>query len=902
MRWWPGLAVALALLAGWCAALATLPDGHALVVSDVGLAVVAALAALAYLRAARRWSARYRPYARLMAAACGSWAVGQMIWSYLELLRDDDVPFPSLADVGYLGLVPFAVAALLTVPTPARRFSRARVALDGLIIAASVLVVAWTLVLDSVVRNPADSVLGQVIRLAYPVGDVVIVTLALALPSRLVRKGSQSQAIGFTIAGLVGLWVADSGFAYLTATDQYMSGQLIDTGWFAGFLLLCVAALQPSPAPAAAAAPTRRVAAGVPYLVAIVAVIVTAVSAMLHPRFDAVAFAILLVTTCFLAVRQYLSSLSQHEWIRELERRVGERTTDLARSAEQLRASEQRFRAVVQNLSDVIILVDRDATIQFTTPSIQTVLGYPPLGRLDTPIASLVHPGDRPAFREALRTTPPGLAGSVTLEANFIHRDGGHRGCQAVVTNLLDDPALRAQVVSIRDITERQRLERELTRLAFHDALTGLPNREVFRDRLAIALAQRRRRGSHLAVLYVDLDDFKSVNDSLGHETGDRLLVEVADRLRECLRPGDTVARLGGDEFAVIIPDLAEGDVHALAHRVADSVRQRYLLQGRELFIAASVGVATAADNESADMLISNADLAMYWAKRSGLGRYHVYRPEMRGAMIDRIAIEAELHHALDRDELVLYYQPTIDLVSDRVIGAEALIRWRHPTRGLLSPARFVPAAEQSALIVELGRWALREACRQMTSWQRGGYPIAPQSVAVNISGRHLRDPAIVDDVRDALTRSGLPPACLVIEITEGVLVEQIEQNRQTLDALKALGVRIALDDFGTGYSALNYLYRFPIDILKIDQSFLHNVNRSRPQSLARAIVRLGQALALDTIAEGVESDEQLDALKRAGCAQAQGFHLCPPLAPYQAWDAILARNDRPVAPARGGP
>ena len=888
------MAVVGLLLIVWCAVLMVSPRAWATVISDVAHAVVAAVAALAYLRAARRWSARYRPYARLMAAACGSWAIGEIIWTYFELFRNEEVPFPSLADVGYLGLVPCAIAALLTIPTPAQRFSRVRVVLDGLIIAASLLTVAWTSVLDSVVRSAADSAFAQVIRLAYPVGDVVMVTLALSLPSRLVGKGSRSRAIGFAITGLVGLWVADSGFAYLTATNQYKSGQLIDTGWFAGFLLLCVAALQQSPTPAAAAAPTRRVAAGLPYLVAIVAVIVSAVAAMRHPRFDAVGIAILLIATCFLAVRQYLSSLSQHEWIRELERRVSERTTDLARSTERLRVSEERFRAVVQNLSDVIILVDRDATIQYATPSVHSVLGYPPLTRLNTPILSLVHLEDRHRFQEALATTPPGLAGSVTLEAGFSHQDGRYRGCQAVITNLLDDPAVHAQVVNIRDITERQRLEQELTRLAFHDALTGLPNREVFRDRLAVALAQRRRQGSHLAVLYVDLDDFKSVNDSLGHEIGDRLLVEVAARLRECLRPGDTVARLGGDEFAIIIPDLAECDVHLLAHRVADSVRQRFVLQGRELFIAASVGVATASDNESADMLISNADLAMYRAKRSGLGRHHVYRPEMRGAMIDRIAIEAELHHALDRNELLLHYQPTIDLASNQVVGAEALIRWRHPTRGLLSPWRFVPAAEQSALIVDLGRWALREACRQMTSWQRRG-PVALHSIAVNISGRHLRDPAIVDDVRDAVAQSGLAPTSLVIEITEGVLVEQLEQNRQTLDALKRLGVRIALDDFGTGYSALNYLHRFPIDILKIDQSFLRNVNRSQPQALARAIIRLGQALALDTIAEGVESDEQLEALRRAGCGQAQGFYLCPPLAPSEAWDVILAHNTRPL-------
>jgi diguanylate cyclase (GGDEF)-like protein len=462
-----------------------------------------------------------------------------------------------------------------------------------------------------------------------------------------------------------------------------------------------------------------------------------------------------------------------------------------------------------------------------------------------------------------------------------------------VFRQLVDESQRRRAEAAL--LAERSAAADRAARQARHDSLTSLPNRIRVHELLQGEIEASRLTGRPVTLGFLDLNYFKAVNDNFGHAVGDELLVEVSHRLVRSVREGDTVARLGGDEFAVIIPDLADCDVEALADRVAQSVGERYLLQGRELFVAASVGVAVAADNESADTLLSNADLAMYRAKRLGLGRHHRYHTGMREAIIDRVALEAELHHALDRNELVLHYQPTIDLASDAVVGAEALIRWRHPTRGLLPPARFIPAAEQSALIVELGRWALQEACAQMTRWRDSGSLVKLESIAVNISGRHLRDPAIVDDVRDAVARSGLPPTFLVIEITEGVLVEQIEQNRQTLDALKRLGVRIALDDFGTGYSALNYLHRFPIDILKIDQSFLQNLHRAQSQSLARAIIRLGQALALKTIAEGVETVDQLHAIKLAGCSQAQGFHLCPPLESSQAWQAIHAHNMTPA-------
>ncbi len=414
---------------------------------------------------------------------------------------------------------------------------------------------------------------------------------------------------------------------------------------------------------------------------------------------------------------------------------------------------------------------------------------------------------------------------------------------------------------------------------AFHDSLTGLPNRALFLDRLQHALDVAARRQTELCVLFVDLDRFKAVNDSIGHAAGDELLRAAAARLSDCTRAADTAARFGGDEFAVLLEDDGRGvRPAAVADRIIAAMRRPFDVEGKEVFIGATVGIAHARDASlGADELLRNADLAMYRAKKAGGNRAATYEAAMRTALLARIELEADLRHALERDELKLVYQPVVELESGRTVGVEALARWAHPTRGLIPPLTFIPVAEEIGMIGAVGRWVLREACRQLAVWRR----LAPALVLnVNLSAVQLRDDRFAAYVEQALRAHGLPGEALTLEITESVLLSGDEDTAARLRRLKALGLSIAVDDFGTGYSSLSYLKQFPVDALKIDKSFVDTVARSTADStLARTIVELGRGMRLETIAEGIETVEQLERLRTLDCELGQGYHFSVPLA-----------------------
>jgi diguanylate cyclase (GGDEF)-like protein len=422
----------------------------------------------------------------------------------------------------------------------------------------------------------------------------------------------------------------------------------------------------------------------------------------------------------------------------------------------------------------------------------------------------------------------------------------------------------------------------EMRHLAYHDSLTGLPNRTLFTEHLERALARARRGGSRVTVLFLDLDRFKMVNDSMGHAAGDHLLIAVGERLRQCLRSTDVAARLGGDEFAVLAEDSdGETDADAVAERILDALREPITVNGRELSVTASVGVAVSggADGD-AQALLRNADLAMYRAKVDGLGRYLVFEQQMHTVVSERVELEANLRRAIGSNEFVVHYQPIVGLAGGDVVGVEALVRWAREGEPLVSPADFIPVAEEMGLIVPIGRWVLRESMLQVRRWQ-DEYPLLHRlGLSVNISARQLRQPELVDDIVEALRATRFDPACLTLEITETALMRDTSRALETLDRLRALGIRLALDDFGTGYSSLSYLREFPIDVIKIDKSFVQGITHgSEEAAVARAVIELGRTLNIDTVAEGVEGAHQLDELRSLRCDYGQGYHFSRPLA-----------------------
>ena len=521
---------------------------------------------------------------------------------------------------------------------------------------------------------------------------------------------------------------------------------------------------------------------------------------------------------------------------------------------------------------------------------------------------------DAPALAIDVATAPRGLRQA----SEWRHRTKAGAVLDVSITShpiAFDGRA--ARLVLAADVTERKAAEAQLAHQAYHDALTGLANRAALRRRIARALAGAAARGrgaNEVVVLLLDLDGFKRVNDSLGHPAGDALLVQVAERLLNATRGCDTVARLGGDEFAVLLENArGRPDAVAVAERVLHALRAPFVLAGAEgrteAVVGASVGIAqgavhdmASAPNDDAEARVSallrNADLAMYRAKAGGKGRYAFFEPSMHAEAVGRLELEADLRAALARSEFCLVYQPIVALDDERVVGVEALARWHHPLRGVVAPADFIPLAEETGLIVPLGRWVLGEACRQARAWDDAGRGHT-LTITVNVSGRQLYDAGFVDDVRRALAASGLAPTRLVLELTESVMIDRPDLALERFTALKALGVRLAVDDFGTGYSALSYLQRFPIDVLKIDKSFVDGLGRGGVQgSLARTIVALGQALSLRTVAEGVEDADQRAALQEVGCPMGQGFLFARPLEPGAV--AALLEGRAPGAASAG--
>jgi diguanylate cyclase (GGDEF)-like protein/PAS domain S-box-containing protein len=553
--------------------------------------------------------------------------------------------------------------------------------------------------------------------------------------------------------------------------------------------------------------------------------------------------------------------------------------TDRKRADEALQLAGIRYRTLVEQLPLAVYIdrVDESSSNVYTSPQIEEMLGYTPQewAANRSLFLELLHEEDRErvlAAHERTHTTGEPLHADYRLQARdgrvvWVH-DEAH---------LINDPQTGEPVLQgyLLDITDRREAEEQLRHQAFHDPLTGLANRALFTDRVQHALVVR---SGDAAVLFLDIDDFKAVNDGLGHLAGDDLLKAVGERLRNSLSPTHTVARMGGDEFAILV-EQADAAAAALdaAERITIALQAPFEIDGREVFVTASVGIAVGGD---ADELLRCSDVAMYGAKTSGKAQYVVYSPPMDDQVVGRLELVADLRRALSDGELVVHYQPTVELESGRIVGVEALVRWQHPTRGLLQPADFVGVAEETGQIVEIGRWVLDEACRQAARWR--GELAYDLGVSVNVSTRQIRRPGLIEDARAALRTSGLAPHALTLEITESALARRREEMTAILEEATALGVLLALDDFGTGYSSLSLLRDLPVQTLKIDRSFVQTVDAGPGSSaFVQAIVDLAQALRLTAVAEGVERPIQVTALRRIGCVYGQGFHFARPMAPH---------------------
>jgi diguanylate cyclase (GGDEF)-like protein/PAS domain S-box-containing protein len=570
-----------------------------------------------------------------------------------------------------------------------------------------------------------------------------------------------------------------------------------------------------------------------------------------------------------------------------------ERSPRDRRKTSSLQDGEDRFRALVQNSFDIITIHDALGRTLYESPASSRILGYAPGTMIGKTPFETVHPKDlgraREAFKQVLEMQQPG----APVILRFRRADGSWIHLEVLGNNLLDHPGVRGVVLTARDVTERKRAEDRVHYLANYDVLTGLPNRFLMQDRLSQIIAHAHRNKLRVALMHIDLDRFKVVNETLGHYVGDALLKQAAERVRKATHEGNTVARVGGDEFTIVFPNVTSlQSLSTTAEAILDDLSRPFPSDDQELFLSASIGISLCPeDASSVDELIKHADAAMSRAKNFGRNNFQFFTANMNREVQERMLIEAGLRTAIQRNELSLVYQPKIDLATRRIFGAEALVRWKHPKLGMISPSRFVPVAEEAGLVGQIGEWVLQNTCRQIREWQDAGYSL---QVAVNVSPRQFQDYDLAELVMDIMRDVGVQAQNLEIELTESAVMTDAESSIISLERLAALGVQIAIDDFGTGYSSLSYLKRLPLDLLKIDQSFVRDITSDpNDAAIVRAIITLASSLGIKVIAEGVETEAQLAFLNAYGCQYAQGYLFGRPLTGPELIDLVNAQQEQ---------
>jgi diguanylate cyclase (GGDEF)-like protein/PAS domain S-box-containing protein len=860
-----------------------------------------AAAVFAY-RASRqeRLPARVRDGWSLLALALGLSWVGYLIYSHIDDILAP-LPLPLIANLIFLA---FYVVTFLALPcftrVPATRLDMLKLLLDAAMIVIPSGLVLWRLMLDPVaLRGESDS-----LRVAYSISFALCDLVILAgLATLLVhpRRVIGERPLRILALGMVLYVIGDVLLARLTLAGQFWSGGLPNAFWISALGLFGLAAdvqrreasqgvsqgagttAAVALAPANIEAPASASYRLLPYVAVAVSYALLLADALARGDLSWTIAAVAAATlTCCLVVRHMLV-------LRENERLLADRVR---------REGDLRLSSLARYSRDVVTIVGQDGRMSYASPSVARLLGHEPAALDAVSILTLVYPPDEPAVRALLADALANQDATLMADVRLVHANGSLRDCELIALSQLADPNVQGIVVTCHDMTEHRAFERELTDLAINDRLTGLPNRTLLQDRLSQAMARAQRRGTSVATLLVDLDNFKVINDSLGHQTGDELLILVAERVAACLRSEDTLARMGGDEMAILMEEAVdEASVIAVAACLIETFSAPFHVRGQSLYTSASIGIALsgpAVDQPAS--LLRNADLAMYQAKARGKARWALFDPGLNDAMHERLELETELRGALENGapehgSLWVAYQPVVDVQTGVILEVEALIRWQHPKHGLISPARFIPIAEETGLIVQIGRWVLEQACQQAALWQAARTSGEPIIVGVNLSGRQLQAPGLVEMVADVLATSGLAGSALKLELTESVVMESTATTIEMLTRLKALGVRLAIDDFGTGYSSLAYLKRFPVDVLKIDRSFVAGLGRDpHDTAIVQGVIAMAQGLGMTVTAEGVETAEQVACLKRLGCDLAQGYFYAQPLAPECLGEMLTVR------------
>jgi len=798
----------------------------------------------------------------LLALALGLYFVGVSIGA-VSWMRGID-PFPGPADLCYsLFYVTAAAAALCFIRAAAVRVPWVQLTIDATIFVVGFGAFFWFLVIRPTASVHEVDLLRQGLTLAYAALDCVLVLmLGVVLLAGAGNVGGRRVPL-LLLTGFATMFFSDVLWSLAKVRGYYLPGQFQDVlylCWYAPIAAAGCAQLSVgAPSGRTVSQTSDALARSLPYAAMLAAFLMLAYfsrGAIGGPA-TVMTMVVFALTLLFM-----------------LRQGVALRGDALVRERKAARIVEDRYASLIANASDVIMIVTADGTLRFVSPASERTLGMKPEEMTGRCLADLWGGEDGERLRAFLSEVAASRAGTVGPVELVIERGSDRYVIEGVGSNLSGDPAVQGLALNFRDISERKALEEQLRQLAFHDPLTLLANRNLFRDRVQHALILAHRGQGFVAVMFLDLDNFKNINDSLGHDAGDRLLAAVAQRIVKTTRTSDTVARLGGDEFAVLLEGItAVAEVERLAGALIEILDAPFTLDGMEVRVGASVGVAFSSSEAGTETLLSNADIAMYHAKAAGKNRYVTFKSQMQDMLHERLRLEADIGRALAREEFFLEYQPIVDLGTGALLGVEALARWRHPEAGVLMPGRFVQVVEECGQIDKLGRWVLKRACQDFCAWRAGIAGAEGLRLAVNISGRHLQHGELATDVAQALHGAGLEAGNLVIELTESTIMYNTDANLERFHRLKALGVRLAIDDFGTGYSSLSYLHRFPIDILKIDRSFVSRLtNSDNGPELASAVITLGETLGLETVAEGIELEAQVASLLDLGCVAGQGF------------------------------